>query len=539
MTGQVDELNTSSILNVVQKATESKAAPKPAHVNQASGLLEDRFRLAQAFVIQCLEYGHARHLHLHCRNADNGLHRSTTWRPSIAELRQEKSALPSRYLVSLSVLQGIVRSKSKKLPDREKHQGYLIDEIRLAIADMLARCEAWDEPVAAAFVLTVALQAMTVVGPNAANALSIKSAGPVMETADMLCQHGLSTGWRIKALLVARFPDLGSIKSGITVWSSSLPTSSDQGGNLTSRSFGTYCDFVSYIDAVIGHLRAEEALRNIQALLKQTDGVDDNLDVRMTAVHRLIETLPATKELRNNDFGLATAHALLCRELRPRSTIQFISVAQCLQLLLELHPNSMNQSAIEMTLMAVSRTASGRTAESSILFESSAKVYTGLCRLTEILLRRHRMRLNGHFHLLVHALQALLQRLLKGPEKGALPRQEKHAEQFARLVTLVCEPMAGTLARSGTRVLDSVTDKAKRAAGQYMYLVLLLYVKLLLERTVPRSVTQALQPGVYAILDITPPEVRKIASEALDTNGRVIFKELYKDYQKFGRWGGV
>lgn len=93
--------------------------------------------------------------------------------------------------------------------------------------------------------------------------------------------------------------------------------------------------------------------------------------------------------------------------------------------------------------------------------------------------------------------------------------------------------------QTGNTGLDSEKDKAKRYAGQYMYLVLMQYIKLQLEYPIMHEVREALEPGVYSILDITTHDGLRLMNDAMDPSGRVIFKELYKQFQKFGRWSGV
>ena len=87
--------------------------------------------------------------------------------------------------------------------------------------------------------------------------------------------------------------------------------------------------------------------------------------------------------------------------------------------------------------------------------------------------------------------------------------------------------------------LAAEKDRAKRYAGQYIYLVLMQYVKLHLAGAVPRGVREALEPGVYSVLDVTTADGMKIMNDAMDPSGRVIFKDMFKLYQRFGKWSGV
>ena len=209
---------------------------------------------------------------------------------------------------------------------------------------------------------------------------------------------------------------------------------------------------------------------------------------------------------------------------------------------------------------------------------AGGQVYDRAYRLVAAVIRRQRRRLEGRFPLLVMTLQAMLRVLLADPSVSAQaylrrpgakpgnsrphhPRwltarlQARHAARFSRLLTLVCEPSAASVARhtstsgSGSAAakqqLDSATDAAKRAAGLDMYAVVESYIKLQLDPSeaggmvVPREVRRALETGLYSVLDITPQGCRRVLNESLDANGRALFRSLYADYKKFGRWSGI
>jgi nucleolar pre-ribosomal-associated protein 2 len=215
--------------------------------------------------------------------------------------------------------------------------------------------------------------------------------------------------------------------------------------------------------------------------------------------------------------------------------------AKTLHLLLDQKAACMTQWNIDLTLSTVSALCAETAAQQTSLAVSSPRIYHWLCRLVEIVIKRHRKRLEGHFPILITVLQSLLRRLLSQPHHDDDPaQQEKHARLFTRLLTLICEPAVASVSRSqAANSLDSEKDKAKRYAGQFMYLVLLEYVKLQIRHVVPHHVREVLETGMFSIMDITTPDGLKIANDAMDPSGRVIFRELHKQYQKFGKWSGV
>lgn len=93
-------------------------------------------------------------------------------------------------------------------------------------------------------------------------------------------------------------------------------------------------------------------------------------------------------------------------------------------------------------------------------------------------------------------------------------------------------------------ILDVEKDKAKRYAGQFMYLVVMHYIRLQLQLEQTVVVTgearEALEAGMFSILDITSkPDGLRIMTDAMDSSGRVILRELLRRYERFGKWSGV
>ncbi|KLO94798.1 uncharacterized protein Y057_4524 [Fusarium fujikuroi] len=268
-------------------------------------------------------------------------------------------------------------------------------------------------------------------------------------------------------------------------------------------------------------------------------------DGQASAIYTVVNQLLACPDLqgKGSGFDLATAHSELTSTLLTlKSQSVCTRVCRILCTLLEKKPQSMTQWNIELVLNTISDLSlSTKTLDEQV---SNERVpFALLCSLMEVIIKKHRLRLEGHHHLLLSAMQALLRNLIINHSTTDTLSQSSHetkAHRYARLVTLICEPTAGAVSRSQHQnSLDSATDAAKRSAGRHMYLVMMQYVKLQLEADVPRRVREALEPAMNSIFDITPPEVRKILNDAMDGSGRAIVKEMFKSYTKFGKWSGV
>jgi nucleolar pre-ribosomal-associated protein 2 len=204
--------------------------------------------------------------------------------------------------------------------------------------------------------------------------------------------------------------------------------------------------------------------------------------------------------------------------------------------LLERKPQAISQWNVEVLLSSIASLSSADGGKAALV------PYLWLCRLAEVVIKKHRLRLEGHYHIITAVMQSLLAKLFLEHglvESSGSEAQEALAGSYARLVTMICEPTAGAVARSRHSVLDSATDAAKKSAGRHMYLILMQYVKLQLEVNISRQVRDSLEPAMNSIFDITPPEGRKILNDAMDSNGRAILREMFKRYTKFGKWSGV
>jgi nucleolar pre-ribosomal-associated protein 2 len=62
------------------------------------------------------------------------------------------------------------------------------------------------------------------------------------------------------------------------------------------------------------------------------------------------------------------------------------------------------------------------------------------------------------------------------------------------------------------------------------------YARCQLQGQLPPEVKTALMPGLYAVLDVMPQDLMRGMNAAMDSSSRAIFKGLYEDYQRFGRW---
>ncbi len=214
----------------------------------------------------------------------------------------------------------------------------------------------------------------------------------------------------------------------------------------------------------------------------------------------------------------------------------------------------MTQFNIDMTLGAVSIVCS----KNGPLLppDRAGDIYLRLCQLMQAVLNNHRLKLQGHFHVVVQVLVTLIRCLFTPLSHSASDANDRfgapsvwlsspknqldatHAEAFTRLITLICNPAVSAVRTAKQNALDSATDKAKRMAGQHMKFLLQAYIKLQLEMRMSPEIREKMKPGLYSIFDTTTPESRRGLTDSLDASGRAVYGELYRDYMRFGKWKG-
>ncbi|EFQ25065.1 Urb2/Npa2 family protein [Colletotrichum graminicola] len=371
------------------------------------------------------------------------------------------------------------------------------------------------------------------------------------EASQQAISNGSFSGWKLQSFLIKRFPSKVANTRQTSfgqLFSTTLPAPMPSCPVPDPLSdFNRQTVLEDTVDAATADLDYNGKVQYVQNLLAGVQAevapqAGCSSEGQLLAIRRVVSHLaeaPAGRE-KTKTFDLSTAHGMLVRHLTQTKTVrEFIRTAEVLQELLDVKANAMTQWNIETTLSTAAVIVAD---DPGHLLEASPSVYQWLCKLVEVVIKKHRLRLEGHYHILVTTLEALLSALARpSPQHSTpTPARAKHAAHFTRLVTLICEPAAAAVSRvQHLSALDSATDAAKRSAGRHMYLVLMAYVKMQLDVDIPRDVREALEPGMNSVFDITPLEVRKILNDSMDVSGRAILREMYKRYTKFGKWSGV
>ncbi|KAK8061199.1 nucleolar pre-ribosomal-associated protein 2 [Apiospora hydei] len=379
--------------------------------------------------------------------------------------------------------------------------------------------------------------------------LPSKTLKRLSEASQKLCVDGNSTGWNMRTFLTWNHNASGDIEEFVKEQSSAAAGLGDDEEAVSA-----------FVDAATNGFDTAKKLELLQHLTSNHDLWKESNAVCLI-VHRIVNTIPSSiKSIPSesgSSFELATVHNSLALLLTKTTSLrQFENISRTMVDLLEKNAAAMSQSNIDFTLSSIARICSPEGPQLENGPHATGEIFAHLYDLVAAIIRRHRTRLRGHHHLLVTILQALLRVLLADPALRSSSKQPTatttsflyplwldeplrahHAAKLTRLLTLLCEPSNAALASSSTKkhksALDSAKDTAKREVGQHVFRVVLLYIKLQLERgDVPRDVRAALEPGMFSVLSVTPDGGRRILNESMDASGRVIFRRMFAEYSK-------
>ncbi|KAL1885470.1 hypothetical protein Plec18167_000964 [Paecilomyces lecythidis] len=284
--------------------------------------------------------------------------------------------------------------------------------------------------------------------------------------------------------------------------------------------------------------------------------MDGDAPYRLLLAAVAVSVFPPVEEKTSDPSQELSALCTAVTESLPESVSieHFSLVCECLDVLLRTHPRSITQWNVDNILASISACASSSGPEISP--EHAGTVYTRLCRLLGVLLGLYRQKLGGRFHLVVPVMQRLLnclfppnkrrmrstrQKVMHSHPPWLAPLDASHAVHYTRLLTSLCDPTVSAVSRPaqsgpGHEALTDQTKKAKRVAGQYLQYVIMEYAECSLRGALKPEVKAAVTPGLYTALDVMSRDTMRALNAGLDVSGRAVFKSLYDDYVKFGKW---
>lgn len=244
-------------------------------------------------------------------------------------------------------------------------------------------------------------------------------------------------------------------------------------------------------------------------------------------------------------------------------------------LLLKSYPGLVNQSTTDTLLQNLATWCSSslkinsedQSQDHLQIDDGAIAMFDRLVTILGVLLTKYRRRLTGRSHLLLPVLQTLLRCFFFTSSRAYIyqntanwrqkqlfrtslpswltrPLPPSSASKFSRILSSICNPTTAS-ARSSHRnsrksgsamALNDETKKARRIAAQYMQYLVMEYARCSLDGVIQSEVKESLMPGLYSILDAIDMDLMRAMNAAMDPSSRAIFKGLYDDWVKYGKW---
>ena len=222
-----------------------------------------------------------------------------------------------------------------------------------------------------------------------------------------------------------------------------------------------------------------------------------------------------------------------------------IQPLQCIAAFMQKQPQMLKQVQIDALISSIAVAA--HRIELRQTLEHSGMLFNVLCKLFTTVLRSHRSKIGGRYNLIVPALQGLLRCLFRPYARASTESETEfsltdvHAAEYSRILTMLCDPTVSAVTKPHKRLhaeLNDETKKARSIAGQHLPALVMEYCRCQLSGKISPDMGAALQVGLWAILQVMTQDRIKAMSAAMDSDSRSVFKSLYDDFKKSGRWSG-
>ena len=312
-------------------------------------------------------------------------------------------------------------------------------------------------------------------------------------------------------------------------------------------------------------LKSTEQAKYIESLLPSNGLLSE--DRSYFLLIRSVLAIPYSLDNRTEEIRSALSHSInkLLACVNNGNLTSVSLVLETLNGVLRQNSWAVTQWQIDSLLSAISTQASINAPSTEQ--KDPKRIHSSLCKVMQSILTAHRPRINGRYHLVIDALNGLLRCLFRPyatkPSRTPIPQPKwlaagasssddhpldpSHAKAVGRLLSTLCDPAPNAVkvsrnARAGAgqdrQLLHDGIKKARALAGQHLQYFIVEFCALLLRGRLGPDMRAALNPGLYAVFNAMSDEVRRAANAALDEAGRAIFKSVYQDYVKLGKWEG-
>lgn len=178
-----------------------------------------------------------------------------------------------------------------------------------------------------------------------------------------------------------------------------------------------------------------------------------------------------------------------------------------------------------------------------ILIERS---YISITQVLSNLILFQRFRLSNRYHIIISAFIPLIELLfVKKSGDNHLSTSKSCATSFQRLMSNLCEPSGSFVSGSSHSTNDSSASAValtktmstlKARLRKSLPSVILNYISLAVRYNMNLEIKEIVVDSLFLIFDVLTMNELKLINSSLDSQGRTLFKSVYDDYKKYGKW---
>ncbi|ODV85411.1 hypothetical protein CANARDRAFT_28210 [[Candida] arabinofermentans NRRL YB-2248] len=214
----------------------------------------------------------------------------------------------------------------------------------------------------------------------------------------------------------------------------------------------------------------------------------------------------------------------------------------------------LNQYAVELIISFVNKISKiilGLQSSSVKSPEVVVELYLQLTQVVSNVLLFQRYRFSNRQHLLISTFVSLMECLFdKGNNKSisyaAISSSKEAGLAFHRLMSNLCEPSSSSISNQYHDVNNSSKDTSittalsivKSQLRKSTPVLVFNYLRFYLQYSMTPEVKESINNSIFLIFDLLTANELNYINASIDSQSRVVFKNIYDDYKKFGKWKG-
>ncbi|EMR11630.1 hypothetical protein PNEG_00069 [Pneumocystis murina B123] len=172
------------------------------------------------------------------------------------------------------------------------------------------------------------------------------------------------------------------------------------------------------------------------------------------------------------------------------------------------------------------------------------------CKMISLILKKNYKKLNGRYHLLTNCFQSLLYlfahdntntKITKNSFFHRIPNwilTSSCSISTAKIYSdsLLCWIQTSHSNKSSKKLKLNSFKTSEKAIAKYLLWIIVEYIKLLLNYSINSEIKVILTSSIMEIFKLLSTHELRMINNALDSQGKIVFKKLYSNYTQYDKW---